>query len=134
MPTDVTVKGEIVAIKSISSDLNPKFKHDTRIVTVDGKVIEFDEEQGKDVIKSKQEVIYVTEDQIVGYGLEAMLFVGNFVVFNTQRTVEGITGYTTKDELGQQVEKPHTSSGLMFNGCTEMSLRLIMEASSGTVS
>lgn len=105
IPRAFSVSGTVVSINSRMKD--DKFKHDTKIVTV--------EELGSGKVTD----VFITESQWREYGVAKIIYMGNIVTFSLEECIKGVTGYK---ELSDSVElTPHNATYSAFARCVETS-------------
>ena len=104
-PEVVTLVGTVVSLTE--REKGGKFKHDTKIVTV--------EELGT----GETHDVFITANQWKEYGCKPLIYGGNIVTFSLEDCIEGKTGYK---EFEESVElTPHEQSFKSFGRVVETS-------------
>jgi len=104
-PEVVTLVGTVVSLTERNA--GGKFKHDTRIVTVEelgsGKIVD----------------VFITANQWKEYNCKPLIYGGNIVTFSLEDCIEGVTGYK---EFEDSLElTPHEQSFKSFARVVETS-------------
>lgn len=109
-PKRFSITGSIVNMSERRK--GDKFKHDTKIVTVE------------DLETSEIHDVFITFSQWKEYSCDKVIYMGNVVTFSLEECIENVTGYYEFSDSTEMTA--HTSSYSAFNRALETATPTIM--------
>ena len=112
-PKQSTIVGsiELVNFRSANSEAGGKFSKDTHIISISVPT------KGQSGIEFVSKTVYITDRQMKEYGVNKILYMGNYVKLTVEHCIADETGF--KKEADDDFMTPHEKSFDAFVGAVE---------------